>query len=161
PGSPEGAADARELLGKECREDLEWGIDHGAWMPLARIFPDADVPVFQLSIDYARPAAWHYGLAARLAPLRPRGIMIVGSGNIVHNLGMLEYERDAKPFDWAASFDRKVKRRILDGDHAALIDYGTLGEEATLAVPTPDHFLPMLSVLALKEKGEEPSFFAE
>jgi 4,5-DOPA dioxygenase extradiol len=162
PGSPEAAREAQDLLdGKDVGWDLEWGVDHGAWMPLARVFPDADVPVFQLSVDYTKPASFHYELARRLAPLRRRGVMIVGSGNVVHNLGMLEYERDAKPFDWAKAFDERVKALILDGDDRALIDYGALGEEAALAVPTPDHYLPMLSMLALREKGEAPSFFAE
>ncbi|HTK04956.1 MAG TPA: 4,5-DOPA dioxygenase extradiol [Candidatus Eisenbacteria bacterium] len=162
PGSPELAEEVRKTVkGADVRPDLEWGVDHGAWMPLGRMYPKADIPTFQLSIDHSKPAAFHYALAKELAPLRRKGVLIVGSGNIVHNLGMIEYAQDAAPYDWAAAFDARVGSLIMDGDHDALMDYEKLGDEAALAVPTPDHYFPLLTALALQEKGEQPSFFVE
>lgn len=162
PGSPEGAKEVRRMVkGVDVGWDVDdWGLDHGAWMVLHHLFPKADVPVFQMSIDYSKPASFHYELAKELASLRERGVLIIGSGNIVHNLGIIDPDPNVV-FDWASAFDTKVKSLILDRDHAALIDYGKLGEEAMLSIPTPDHYLPLLSVLALQEKEEDLSFFVD
>lgn len=162
PGSPAYAKETSRIVTKaDVRWDTEWGIDHGAFMPLYHLFPEADVPTFQLSLDRTRPAAFHYDLAKELAPLRRKGVLVVASGNIVHNLGVMRSGRDAEPFDWAAAFDRKAAALILDGDHRRLVEYAGLGEEAMLSIPTPDHYLPMLSALALKEKGEDVVFFTQ
>ncbi|MEY4744712.1 MAG: hypothetical protein RL272_657 [Candidatus Parcubacteria bacterium] len=162
PGAPAFAKEAARIVTKaDVRWDTEWGIDHGAFLPLFHLFPEADVPTFQLSVDFTKPARFHYDLAKGLAPLRRKGVLIVGSGNIVHNLGVIRYERDAAPFDWAEAFDRKAAALIADGDHQTLIDHGKLGEAALLSIPTPDHYFPMLSALALQEKGEDPEFFTQ
>lgn len=160
PGAPLLA----ELVGQtvrpvDVRSDRAWGIDHGTWAPLCRLFPAADIPVVQLSLDRTQGAEHHYRLAGRLSPLRKRGILILGSGNVVHNLHRLVWEDRA--FDWAAGFDETVKERILSCDHDALIHYEGLGQSARLAIPTNEHFLPMLCMLALREKGEPLGFFAE
>jgi 4,5-DOPA dioxygenase extradiol len=126
---------------------------------LCRLFPAADVPVVQLSLDRTQGAAHHYALAGELRALRKKGILILGSGNVVHNLYKLVWQDIA--FDWAAQFDETVKRLILSGDRDALIHYEDLGKNARLAIPTNEHFLPLLYVLALREEGEPLSFFAE
>jgi 4,5-DOPA dioxygenase extradiol len=141
--------------------DLEWGLDHGAWSVLRHVFPDADVPVLQLSIDYPKTGAWHYDLGRRLAGLRRKGFLIVGSGNMVHNLRRIDFSSgDAENgYDWAHAMNATFKKHILDGDHAPLLDYTRLGPEAQLAIPTPDHYYPLLYVLGLQEKGEAVSVF--
>ncbi len=162
PGSPELAEESRRLIRTaDAEPDRGWGLDHGAWVPLRRFLPSADVPVFQLSIDGTKPAAFHYSLARELAPLRRRGVLILASGNIVHNLGQIEPERDAAPRDWAVEFDRLTAELIADGDHQRLIGYRDLGDAALASVPTPDHYFPLLSALALQEKGEEIRYFAD
>jgi 4,5-DOPA dioxygenase extradiol len=162
PGAPEVAeAAARLITEAKVGRDTEWGIDHGAMLPLHHLFPKADVPTFQLSIDGTKPAQFQYDLAKELAPLRRKGVLILASGNIVHNLGIMEPDPSVPPPDWATAFDEKSVDLILNGDHRALIDYRKLGEAALFAVPTPDHYFPMLSALALQEKGEEPRFFTD
>jgi 4,5-DOPA dioxygenase extradiol len=140
-------------------EDAGWGLDHGAWSVLRRMYPAADVPVVQLSLDRTEEPAFHYALGKELRPLRDRGILIVGSGNMVHNLGRMVWQDTA--FDWAAEFDERMKGLILAGDHDAVIGYPELGEAARLSVPTNEHFLPLLYVLALQDEGDGVGFFAE
>ena len=168
PGSPHDAKSVIAIVRKtdvEC--DEKWGLDHASWSVLKHIYPDADVPVFELSLDYSfndwkpKPMQYHYDLAAELSELRTEGIMIIGSGNIVHNLSMIDWNIDAPVFPWAAEFDETVKRNILDRNHGNLIRYRNMGHGAELAVPTPDHYLPMLYALALQEKSEPVTFIYE
>ena len=156
PGDPGLARRAAELAG--AQQDPDRGLDHGAWGVLIAMYPDASVPVVQLSLDTTQPGAFHYALAKKLAPLRDAGILVVGSGNIVHNLGVWR-PGDGRPYDWALRFDAEVRRRIDAGDHQALADYPSLGADARLSVPTPEHYLPLLYVLALQDKGEIPAYF--
>jgi len=159
-GSPEWAKSTRDTIhSTRVQADMDWGLDHGTWSVLCRMFPAADVPVFQLSLDRTQPARRHYEIGRELAPLRERGLLIVGSGNLVHNLGMMEWTD--KPFDWASEFDTKVKGLIVKRDHDALIRYEGLGPSAALAIPTNEHYLPMLYALALQEKAESLAFFTE
>lgn len=137
-----------------------WGLDHGAWVVLKRMYPDADVPVIQFSLDRSRPPSFHYGLARELLPLREQGVLIIGSGNIVHNLRRLQWDAVA-PFPWATDFDRLSEEMILSGRHEELVDYPALGEAASLSIPTNEHFLPLLYALALQQPGEKVEFFAE
>lgn len=162
PGSPALAqAVQTDLGGLEVGLDGEWGLDHGTWTLLRHMYPKADVPVLQLSIDYARPARWHYDLGRRLAGLRRKGFLIVGSGNMVHNLRMIAFDRMGEEygFDWALAIAARFREHIRAGNHAPLIDYPSLGPEAKLAIPTPDHYYPLLYVLGAMEKGEEPVLF--
>lgn len=162
PGNPELAEETRRLLsGTEAVLDHDWGLDHGTWSVIKRMYPKADIPVLQLSIDYNRPAQYHYDLARGLAPLRRKGVLIVGSGNMVHNLRMVAWDKlDAAGFgfDWALEMNETFKRKISARDHAALIAYDSLGSGARLAIPTPDHYYPLLYVLGLQEKNDEPAF---
>ncbi|MBI5242704.1 MAG: 4,5-DOPA dioxygenase extradiol [Elusimicrobia bacterium] len=162
PGFPSGAEEIRRTV-KTTRVglDAEWGLDHGAWVVLKRLFPKADVPAFQMSIDSTKPPKFHYGLGQELSPLRRRGVLILASGNIVHNLKMMAEEQDAMPFSWAQEFDAIARNSMRRGDHGNVIAYGKLGEAASLAVPSPEHFLPLLYALGLQEEGERPAFFAE
>lgn len=160
PGSPEMARETSLLVKKTKVElDHEWGLDHGCWSVLKPMFPDADIPTFQLSLDYTQPPQYHYDLAKELKELRKKGVLILGSGNIVHNLGMVQWSGEA--YDWAIEFDEKIKKMILEEDHQSIIDYHKLGKAAQLAIPTNEHYLPLLYSLALKEKNENVSFFNE
>jgi 4,5-DOPA dioxygenase extradiol len=159
PGDPGLAAEVRDLLASppavDVALDAAWGLDHGAWSVLVHMFPAADVPVVQLSVDGTRPASFHYELGARLAALRARGVLVVGSGNIVHNLdAFVRRGGGPEPYDWAVRFDAEVRRRLEARDHAPLVAYETLGPDARLAVPTPDHYLPLLYVIG--QAGREP-----
>jgi len=138
--------------------DFERGLDHGAWSILVAMYPNADVPVVQLSLDATQPAAFHYRLGQQLAPLREEGVLILGSGNIVHNLRSFSFD-NPEPLDWAVEFDEEVKRKIVSREHEALIDYGSLGEHARLAVPTDEHFLPLLYALAVQDEGDPLGVF--
>lgn len=159
-GSPELAKETQLLVTKtKVQSDFEWGLDHGTWSVLLPMYPKADIPVFQLSIDYSQPSQYHYELAKELSALRKKGVLIIGSGNIVHNLGMVN--RNGKPYDWAIEFDEKIKKLIDEQNHSAVINYEKLGSIAKLAVPTNDHFLPLLYSLALQEKNEAVSYFNE
>ena len=159
PGSPTLAHRVSELLsGTRVHLDSHRGLDHGAWSVLAPMYPEADIPVVQLSLSGLQPGAWHYDLARDLAPLRDEGVLVVGSGNIVHNLREFRYN-DPTPKDWALRFDEEVAERIEDGHHEGLLGYETLGPDAMLAIPTPEHYLPLLYVLALQRTGEDVSFF--
>lgn len=159
PGSPELARRTIELLAPEpVAPDTAWGLDHGAWSVLCAMYPEADVPVVQLSLDTARPAAFHYDLAKRLAPLRREGVLILGSGNVVHNLGVYRYGERA-PYDWALRWDETVRRALLAGEHQALLAYEDQGPDARRAVPTPEHYFPLLYAAALQGEGEELHLF--
>ncbi len=160
PGSPELAKMTVETLkDSHVQADSEWGLDHGAWAVLCQMYPKADVPVVQLSLDQRLPPAAHYGLGQELRTLRKKGVLIIGSGNIVHNLREIAWEDRA--YDWALEFDTKAKDLILSGDHKAIIDYTKLGRSARLAVPTTEHYLPLLYVLGAQDKADHVSFFAE
>lgn len=162
PGRPELARRVRDALAPlAVGLDEEWGLDHGAWSVLKHVYPKADVPVVQLSIDARRPPRFHYDLGRRLAPLRDEGILIVGSGNLVHNLRLYAWGEDVPAFDWAERFDRRARELMLGDDPAPLVDYRKLGPDARLAVPTPDHYLPLLYVLGLRQKDETVTFPVE
>lgn len=158
PGSPDFAKETQALITKtKVQSDLEWGLDHGTWSVLLPMFPKADIPVFQLSIDYTQPPQYHYDLAKELAALRKKGVLIIGSGNIVHNLGMIDWS--GKAFDWTIEFDARIKQFMDKGDHASVVNYEKLGTIAKLAVPTNDHYLPLLYSLALQEKNDPIAYF--
>ncbi len=162
PGAPGEAHEAIDLLASyRAAEDDRRGLDHGAWTVLLHMFPAAGVPTFQVSIDVHRPPEYHVALARELQPLRERGVLIIGSGNIVHNLGLVDFSDDAKPYDWAIEFDELLKQRLQEKNFSSLIDYRTLGSGAALAVPTNDHYLPMLYALGAGSPGEELRFFHE
>lgn len=159
PGDPGIAAEVGELLGPTVALDDSWGLDHGAWSVLCHCYPDADVPVVQLSIDETLTAQDHYRIGRSLAPLRERGILIVGSGNLVHNLHTYGWGRRViDPYDWAVRFEQRARAFMLAGDHEPLINYEQLGKDATLSVPTPDHYLPLLYVLGAQLPGDEVTF---
>lgn len=159
PGDPALAARVQELLAPaEIRLDNAWGLDHGTWSVLAHVFPAADIPVVQLSLDATLTLGLHYELAARLAPLRDKGVLIVGSGNVVHNLARLQWADDAPPYDWAVRFNDKVRGLLTARDHASLINVEALGNDARLSVPTPDHYLRLLYVIAQQDRDEAVSF---
>ena len=164
PGDPALAASVARLLGPtDVEEDDEtWGLDHGAWAVLKHVFPEADVPVIQLSIDESQPPSTHYELGRRLAPLREDGVLILGSGNIVHNLHAYAWGRHGvDPFDWAVRFETEVRRMLVAHQHASLIDYETMGEDAKLSIPTPEHYLPLLYVIASARGDEAVTFPVE
>lgn len=143
-------------------EHQEWGLDHGTWSVLCHVFPNADVPVVQLSIDRRRPTAFHFELGQRLAPLRDEGVLVIGSGNIVHNLACYAWrEPDIEPFAWAAAFDERVRKCLVSADDSSLVAYEEWGEDALMAVPTPDHYLPLLYVIGLRREGDRVSFPVE
>jgi 4,5-DOPA dioxygenase extradiol len=160
PGDPELAARISDLLGPaSVGLNHQWGLDHGTWSVLAHVFPQADIPVIQLSIDETQPAEFHYNLAKLLAPLRDEGVLVMGSGNLVHNLHAYAWGRhDVEPFGWAIRFEELARRLLASDDHEPLINYESIGEDARLAAPTPDHYLPLLYVIALKRVDEEVSF---
>ena len=160
PGAPALAQRVRDLLGAHVVTlDQAWGLDHGTWSVLVRMFPKADVPVVQLSLNRQLTPAEHYALGGKLAALRAEGVLVLCSGNIVHNLRLLEW--GDKGFDWAEAFDLKVKQLIEARDHAALVAYSKLGPDALRAIPTDEHYLPLLYALALRGPAEPLQFFAE
>jgi 4,5-DOPA dioxygenase extradiol len=163
PGSPSLAAETKKIVTKtNIGLDDSWGLDHGAWSVIKHLYPAADVPVIQMSLDYRKPAAYHYELAKELASLREKGILIVGSGNIVHNLGIIAWDKVKEPeygYDWAIHANESLKKLIITDNHQQLANYQSLGKEIALAAPSPDHFLPILYALALKSEKEEVSIF--
>lgn len=163
PGSPELAQLTKDnITTTEVHLDDKWGLDHGSWSVIKHLYPDADVPVIQMSIDYTKPASYHYELAKELAFLRHKGVLIVGSGNNVHNLRMVSWSHlntVGYAFDWAKQADETMKKYIREGNHPALIHFEKQGPEFQLAIPTPEHYLPMIYSLALQEKNEEPFIF--
>jgi 4,5-DOPA dioxygenase extradiol len=159
PGNPELAKQIQSLLCTEIIElDAKRGFDHGAWGVLQPMYPAADIPVLQLSLDRARNAQSHYELAKKLRPLREQGVLIVGSGNIVHNLRVFDFH-GAQAYDWASAFDQTVMNCILQKDHAALCDYSKFGQMAVLSIPTAEHYLPLLYVLAQQQEADSLRFF--
>lgn len=162
-GAPELASRIKDLLAPVSIElDTRWGLDHGTWSVLCHVFPDADIPVVQLSIDETQPPDFHYETAKQLSTLRDEGVLIIGSGNVVHNLHAYAWGRQqVEPLDWAVRFDERVRELLLAGDHEPLIAYDTLGRDAVLSVPTPDHYLPLLYVIAQVRDGEQVSFPVE
>lgn len=163
PGSPELAVETKHIIKKTTVGlDEKWGLDHGAWSVIRRMYPEADVPVIQMSLDYGQTPQYHFELAKELAALRNKGVLIIGSGNMVHNLRMVAWDKMNEPdfgFDWAIEANDRFKKLIESGDFKSLTNYTNLGREVQLAVPTPDHFLPLLYSLALNEKDEPISFF--
>jgi 4,5-DOPA dioxygenase extradiol len=163
PGSPGLAKEIKKIIKKtDVGLDEKWGLDHGCWSVVKHLYPEADVPVLQLSLDYNQAPRHHYELAKELAPLRSNGILIIGSGNIVHNLAMVAWDKmntDDYAYDWAMEAKEKMKKFILDDDHRSLIEYKSQGREFALSVPTPEHFLPLLYSLALKEENEQVTLF--
>ena len=163
PGSPALAARVTELLAPaEVLSDQDWGLDHGSWSVLCHVFPDAGVPVVQLSIDEMQPPQFHYDLGKRLAPLRNEGVLIMGSGNLVHNLHAYAWGRHpTAPFDWTLRFEKFARERMSAGDDQPLVDYELLGNDAVLAAPTADHYLPLLYVLGARLDGDEVTYPVE
>lgn len=162
-GNPELAKATQSLLLPELVElDEKWGLDHGAWSVLKHLYPDADIPVVQLSIDYTKPAQYHFDLAKKLSKLREKGILIIGSGNIVHNLRLVDFHnfhKDDYGFDWAIEARSEINSHLLNGDFQSLIDYEKQSLALQLAIPSPDHYLPLIYTLGLKQKNEELLLF--
>lgn len=163
PGSPELAKETKGIIKKtEVGLDEKWGLDHGCWSLLKHLFPKADVPVIQMSLDYTQDAQYHYDLAKELASLRKKGVLIIGSGNIVHNLGMVAWDKlntADYAYDWAIEANEKMKKFILSDDHQSLINYKSQGKAFDLAIPSPEHYLPLIYCLALKENNEKITLF--
>lgn len=162
-GSPELALETKSLV-KSIPVELnhDWGLDHGAWTVVRHMYPDANIPVLQISIDYGKDIKYHYELAKELFELRKKGVLIIGSGNLVHNLRMVAWDKlnDINyGFDWAFEINHTFKNLILNNEHEKLINYRSLGSEALLAIPTPDHYIPLIYVLGLKGKNEPVIFF--
>jgi 4,5-DOPA dioxygenase extradiol len=158
PGAPDFASETQRIIDDPpVALDYDWGLDHGTWSVLLPMFPLADIPVYQLSIDYGQPAEFHYELGRQLRPLRDKGVMIIGSGNLVHNLRRMRFE--GEPYDWAIEFDAIMAEWIESGNHRAIVEFQKLGELAALAHPTYDHFLPLLYVLGLQDARDTPQFF--
>ena len=161
PGSPQLARRIQELLSPlPVGLQESWGLDHGAWSILRHVYPNADVPVVQLSIDRTKAAPFHFEIGQRLAPLREEGVLIVGSGNLVHNLHAYAWGAgaDAQPYDWAVRFEERARGFLTDGDYAALVQYEKLGRDAHLSIPTPDHYLPLLYAAGAAVSGDEVEF---
>jgi 4,5-DOPA dioxygenase extradiol len=162
-GDPELALTAAKLITSTHVElDHDWGLDHGTWTVVRHMYPEADIPVLQLSIDYGRPPQYHYDLAKQLAALRKKGVLIIGSGNMIHNLRMVDFQKLNEPnygFDWAVEMNDIFKKKIIEGNHTDLINYNKLGLGATLAIPTPDHYYPLLYSLGLQDSYDDISFF--
>lgn len=162
PGSIDVATEVRDLLGPTVQLDDTWGLDHGAWSVLCHCYADADVPIVQLSINETLPAQAHYQIGSALAPLRDQGILIVGSGNLVHNLHAYGWGRRViEPYDWAVRFESQARAWMQAGQHQPLIDYETLGRDAALSAPTPEHYLPLLYVLGAQQPEDQVSFPVE
>lgn len=162
-GDPELAKNTKTLLSPvEVELDDQWGLDHGAWSVIKHLYPKADIPVIQMSIDYSKPASYHFELAKKLHSLRDKGILIIGSGNIVHNLRMVDFrniDKDDYGYDWAREARQTINILLLDGDYKPLFDYNSKGRAVQLAIPTPDHYLPLMYTLGLQQKGESLQLF--
>lgn len=163
PGSPLLAKETKSIIKKtEVGLDDKWGLDHGAWSVIRRLYPDADVPVIQMSLDYYQTPQYHYELAKELSSLRKKGVLIIGSGNMVHNLGMVAWDKlnaDNYAFEWAQEASSKMKKFILEDDHQQLINYKSQGRAFNMAIPSAEHYLPLLYALALKQENEKISLF--
>ena len=142
--------------------DDKWGLDHGAWSVIIHLYPNADVPVIQMSIDYTQPSHYHYELAKKLNSLRDKGILIIGSGNIIHNLRLADFpniNKDNYGYDWAIEAREKINSYLADGNYQPLLDYEKQSKALQLAIPTPDHYLPLIYTLGLQQKGETIALF--
>jgi len=163
PGSPSLAHETQRIVTKtEVHLDDKWGLDHGSWSVVKHLYPNADVPIIQMSIDYTQPASYHYEIAQQLAELRKKGVLIIGSGNMVHNLSMVAWDKlntTGYAYEWASIANDKMKKFIQDGNHQALIDFRQQGKEFDLAIPTPEHYLPLIYTLALQERNENLFLF--
>jgi 4,5-DOPA dioxygenase extradiol len=160
PGSPELASQTKQLMNSiEVGLDQSWGLDHGCWSVVKRLYPAADIPVIQLSLDYQQGPQYHFQLAKELNALRNKGILIVGSGNMVHNLGILDWDNPDTGYDWAIEANTTMKKFIREGDYTSLINYQAQGKAFQLSIPTPEHYLPLLYTLGMKEEKDEISFF--
>lgn len=160
PGSPAIAQQTKETItSTEVGLDQQWGLDHGTWSVVKHLYPKADVPVIQLSLDYTRGPQYHFELAKELASLRKKGVLIIGSGNIVHNLGIIDWQNQDRGFDWAIEANTTMKSLITKGDYAPLINYTTMGKAFQLSIPTPEHYLPMLYTLGLKDDKDALTIF--
>ena len=160
PGSPQTAMDTKKSITKtEVGMDQQWGLDHGCWSVVKHLYPKADIPVIQLSLDYTKSPQYHYELAKELSDLRKKGILIIGSGNMVHNLGIIDWQHQDTGFDWAIEANTTMKNLITNGDFTPLINYSAQGKAFQLSIPTPEHYLPLLYTLGLKEEKEDLSFF--
>lgn len=163
PGSPELAKQTKALITTtEVGLDDKWGLDHGSWSVVKHLYPHADVPIIQMSIDYSQPPQYHYDLARQIVSLRQKGVLIIGSGNMIHNLGLVAWNKlSGTPYayDWAIEANEKMKSYILNGDHKSLIDFRNQGKAFELSIPTPEHYLPLLYALALQEKDEKITLF--
>lgn len=162
PGSPQLAKQTKAIITKtNVGLDDKWGLDHGAWSVIKHLYPNADIPVIQMSIDYTQPAKYHYELAKELNSLRTQGVLIVGSGNMVHNLRMVSWKRlnEVYAYDWTIEANEKMKNFIVNEDHKSLIDFKSQGKAFELAIPTPEHYMPLIYTLALKTKNEEITIF--
>jgi 4,5-DOPA dioxygenase extradiol len=156
PGAPEYAQKTKDLITSvTAKLDHDWGLDHGAWTILKHLYPAADIPTYQLSIDASKPASYHYNLAKELSALRTKGVLIIGSGNIVHNLGRLSWNDPEAKYDWSIEFDEAVKKHLNNHQHDELVHYEKMGKAAMLSVPTNDHYLPMIYSIGLHQKNEE------
>ncbi len=161
PGSPELAARVAQVLAPTpvTLDDNGWGLDHGTWSVLGKAFPDADVPVVQLSMDATKPPAWHFEIGQRLAPLRDEGVLIVGTGNIVHNLPAMDWgDRHCAPYDWSQRFNDYIKAAIVEDVPQRAVDFESQGQDAKRSVPTPDHYWPLLYVLGARLPGDVAAF---
>ncbi len=160
PGDPDLARRVQELLAPvPVALDNSWGLDHGTWSVLRHVYPDADIPIVQLSIDETQPPLFHFEVGRKLAPLREEGVLIVGSGNLVHNLHTYAWGRHVPdPYDWAVRFETEAKQMITAGEYKPLIDYERLGPDAMLSIPTPDHYLPLLYVVATQQRRDVATF---
>lgn len=162
PGSPEYAKEVIHTVHSvKIKEDQDWGLDHGAWSVLRNMYPDANVPVFQMSIDYGKDPLYHYQLGKELATLRQKGVLILASGNVVHNLGMVSWNEPLKRYDWAIEFDNLVKQNVLENNPEPLIYYQKNQHLARLAHPTNDHYLPLMYTLGLRHPNDRVEFFNE
>ncbi|WP_194975142.1 4,5-DOPA-extradiol-dioxygenase [Aquiflexum lacus] len=162
PGSPGLAEETKSLITKtEVGLDDKWGLDHGAWSVIKHLYPNADIPVIQMSLDYSQTPRYHYELAQQIKSLREKGVLIIGSGNMVHNLRMVAWQKlnENFGFDWAIEASEKMKKYILSGDHQELINYRSHGKVFDLAIPTPEHYLPLLYSLALKDENDQVCLF--
>jgi 4,5-DOPA dioxygenase extradiol len=163
PGSPALAKETQDLVKTTSVQlDQNWGLDHGAWSVIKHLYPAADIPVIQMSLDYSKPPSYHYQIAKELSTLRSKGILIVGSGNMVHNLGMVAWDKMNQPdyaYEWAKEASSQMKSFITTRNHSNLINYAAQGESWQLAIPSPEHYLPLLYVLGLQDENEEATLY--
>ncbi|NMB44465.1 MAG: 4,5-DOPA dioxygenase extradiol [Clostridiales bacterium] len=159
PGQPKLASKAKDLITRESEYDNSWGIDHGTWSVLVHMYPERDIPVFQISVDAYAPPEVHYQIGKELGVLRDEGVLIMGSGNVVHNLRLVDWDMGNKGFDWTYEFDDFIHDNIINNNHTDIINYKSLGQVANLAVPTPDHFYPLLYPLGEAKETDKVSVY--